>query len=229
VTSTGASSSVVELATAAGAARAEVSGPAAAAFLLVLTHGSGGGTRTADVLAAAQAGRDLGAAVALVTQPFRVRGARAPGPAPAQDAAWLEIIAALQAACPGVPLVQGGRSNGARVACRTARDAGAHAVLALAFPVHPPGRPDKSRLDELRGAGCPVLAVSGDRDPFGNPAAADASRVVILPGEGHALARRPAAVADAVRGWLSEVLGIRPGASESLRSSRAPGPSRRFS
>ena len=108
--------------------------------------------------------------------------------------------------------MQGGRSNGARVACRTARDAGARAVLALAFPVHPPGRPDKSRLDELRGAGCPVLAVSGDRDPFGNPAAADASRVVILPGEGHTLTRRPAAVADAVRGWLSEVLGIRPAA-----------------
>ncbi len=212
MTSTGANSSAVELATGAGPARAEVSGPAAAAFLLVLTHGSGGGTGTADVLAAAQAGRDLGAAVALVTQPFRVRGARAPGPVPAQDAAWLEIIAALQAACPGVPLVQGGRSNGARVACRTARAAGARAVLALAFPVHPPGRPDKSRLDELRGAGCPVLAVSGDRDPFGNPAAADASRVVILPGEGHALTRRPAAVADAVRGWLSEVLGIRPAA-----------------
>ena len=124
----------VRIGTAAGAARAEVSGPAAAAFLLVLTHGSGGGAGTADVLAAAQAGRDLGAAVALVTQPFRVRGARAPGPAPAQDAAWLEIIAALRSACPGVPLVQGGRSNGARVACRTARDAGARAVLALAFP-----------------------------------------------------------------------------------------------
>jgi predicted alpha/beta-hydrolase family hydrolase len=202
----------IEIGTAAGPARAEVSGSAEAAFLLVLTHGSGGGTGTADVLAAARAGRELGAAVALVTQPFRVRGARAPGPAPAQDAAWLEIIAALRAACPGVPLVQGGRSNGARVACRTAQAAGARAVLALAFPVHPPGRPDKSRRDELRGAGCPVLAVSGDRDPFGNPAAADASRVVILPGEGHMLARRPAAVADAVRGWLSEVLGIRPAA-----------------
>jgi predicted alpha/beta-hydrolase family hydrolase len=202
----------VEIGTAAGTARAEVSGPARAAFLLVLTHGSGGGVATKDVLAAAQAGRDLGAAVALVTQPFRVRGARAPGPARAQDAAWLEIVATLQAACPGVPLVQGGRSNGARVACRTARAAGARAVLALAFPVRPPGRPDKSRLDELRGAGCPVLAVSGDRDPFGQPAAADASRVVILPGEGHTLARRPAAVADAVRGWLSEVLGIRPAA-----------------
>ena len=202
----------IEISTAAGPARAGVSGPASAAFLLVLTHGSGGGVGTADVLAAAQAGRDLGAAVAVVTQPFRVRGARAPGPAPAQDATWLEIIGALRSACPGVPLVQGGRSNGARVACRTARDAGARAVLALAFPVHPPGRPDKSRLGELRGAGCPVLAVSGDRDPFGNPAAADASRVVILPGEGHALARRPAAVAGAVRGWLSEVLGIRPAA-----------------
>jgi predicted alpha/beta-hydrolase family hydrolase len=212
VGSTGADSITAELATAAGPARAQVSGPAAARFLLVLTHGSGGGTGAADVLAAAQAGRDLGASVALVTQPFRVRGARAPGPAPAQDAAWLEIIAALRAVCPGVPLVQGGRSNGARVACRTAQAAAAHAVLALAFPVHPPGRPDKSRLDELRGAGCPVLAVSGDRDPFGIPAAADASRVVILPGEGHTLARRPAAVADAVREWLSEVLGIRPAA-----------------
>jgi hypothetical protein len=187
-----------------------VSGPAAGRFLLVLTHGSAGGTGSADVLAAARAGWDLGASVALVTQPFRVRGVRAPGPAPAQDAAWLEIIAALRAACPGVPLVQGGRSNGARVACRTAQEAGASAVVALAFPVHPPGRPEKSRLDELRGAGCPVLAVSGDRDPFGTPGTADASRVVIVPGEGHALTRQPAVVAEVVRGWLCEVLGIQP-------------------
>ena len=118
----------------------------------------------------------LGGAVALVTQPYRLRGARAPGSADRQDAAWLEIISALRARFPGIPLVQGGRSNGARVACRTARAAGARAVLALAFPLHPPGRPDRSRAAELRGAGTEVLVVNGDRDPFGYPAARTPAR-----------------------------------------------------
>ncbi len=173
------------------------------AFLLVMTHGAGGGVDTADLLAAGQAAAALGGAVARVLQPYRVRGARAPGNADKQDAAWLEVIAALR--LPGVPLVQGGRSNGARLACRTARAAGAQAVVALAFPLHPPGRPENSRAGELRQAGTDVLVVNGERDPFGIPAASDASRVVVLPGETHSLSRHPDAVRAAVAEWLGEL------------------------
>jgi predicted alpha/beta-hydrolase family hydrolase len=199
----------VEISTRSGAARAEIDAPAGAAFLLVLTHGAAGGVGTPDLLAVRDAAAGLGGTVARVTQPYRLRGARAPGSAGRQDAAWLEIVSVLRAGFPGLPLVQGGRSNGARVACRTARAAGARAVLALAFPLHPPGRPDRSRVAELRAAGTEVLVVSGDRDPFGVPGSADASKVVVLPGETHALSRNPAAVASAVRSWLSEILAAR--------------------
>ena len=143
--------------------------PASPGFLLVLTHGASGGVGTPDLRAVHGAAAQLGGTVALVTQPYRVRGARAPGSAARQDAAWLEIVSALRARYPELPLVQGGRSNGARVACRTARAAGARAVLALAFPLHPPGRPERSRAAELREAGADVLAVSGGRDAFGVP------------------------------------------------------------
>ena len=175
--------------------------------MLVLTHGAGAAPDSADVIAAGDAGRALGAVVIRVTQPYRVRGARAPGSAARQDAAWLEVIEALRHRFPGLPLVPGGRSNGARLACRTALAAGARAVVALAFPLHPPGRPERSRAGELRAAGVPVLVVNGDRDPFGVPAAADADQVVVLPGETHALTRDTSAVTAAVSGWLSEVLG----------------------
>jgi hypothetical protein len=200
----------VEITTSAGAGQADIDEPAAtpAAFLLVLTHGAGGGTGSADLLAVRDAGLRLGAVVARVTQPYRVRGARAPGSVVAQDAAWREIITVLRDRYPGIPLVQGGRSNGARVACRTARAAGARAVVALAFPLHPPGRPERSRVAELRDAGTDVLVVNGARDPFGIPGRTDAARVVILPGETHALSRSPAAVGEAVQDWLHEILGI---------------------
>jgi hypothetical protein len=161
---------------------------------------------TRDVLAASKAAAALGGAVARVLQPYRVRGASAPGSADRQDAAWLEIVAELRRSYPGIPLVQGGRSNGARVACRTAVAVGARGVVALAFPLHPPGRPDKSRVDELRGAGTDVLVINGERDPFGIPDSADAARVIVLPGETHALSRDPAAVGRAVGGWLGELL-----------------------
>jgi uncharacterized protein len=196
----------VEIVTSGGPARAELDEPGKPAFLLVLTHGAGGGVDTPDLLAARDAAVRLDGAVARVTQPYRVRGARAPGSAARQDAAWLEIISALQARYPGLPLVQGGRSNGARVACRTARAAGARAVVALAFPLHPPGRPERSRAPELRDAGTEVLVVNGDRDPFGVPSAADASDVVVMPGEAHALSRNPAAIAVVVQSWLREIL-----------------------
>jgi predicted alpha/beta-hydrolase family hydrolase len=198
----------MEIMTSGGPALAELDEPASPTFLLVMTHGAGGGVDSPDLLAARQAGLGLGAAVARVLQPYRVRGGRAPGAVQRQDAAWLEIIGRLRARFPGVPLVQGGRSNGARVACRTAGAAGARAVVALAFPLHPPGHPDRSRAAELREAGAPVLVVNGERDPFGIPDAADAGRVVVLPGETHALSRRPAEVGNATAAWLREVLGL---------------------
>jgi predicted alpha/beta-hydrolase family hydrolase len=198
----------VQIRTGYGLARAELDGPGSPDFLLVLTHGSAGGVDTPDLLAVRDTAVQLGGAVARVLQPYRVRGARAPGSAARQDAAWLEIISVLRARYAGLPLVQGGRSNGARVACRTARAAGARAVLALAFPLHPPGRPERSRAAELREAGTAVLAVSGDRDAFGVPGSADAGQVVVLPGETHALSRNPAAVGDAVRAWLPEALAL---------------------
>jgi predicted alpha/beta-hydrolase family hydrolase len=173
---------------------------------------------SADLLAARQAGLDHAAEVARVLQPYRARGARAPGSAKKQDAAWLEVVAALRRRFPGIPLIQGGRSNGARVACRTAQEARALAVLALAFPLHPPGRPERSRAAELSAAGTQVLVVNGDRDPFGVPEGTGAVRVAILPGETHTLSRRPGEVGRVVGSWLSEVL-----AAEGAQNSRERG------
>lgn len=193
--------------TVAGPAVVEMDDIAAPRFLLVLTHGAGGGVASADLMAARQAGLDSGGAVARVLQPYRVAGASAPGSAQRQDAAWLEVIAALRTSRAGLPLIQGGRSNGARLACRTAQAAGAVAVIALAFPLHPPGKadvPEKSRAGELRSAGVPVLVINGDRDPFGVPDAADADRLVVLAGETHTLSKQRAAIASAITSWLTE-------------------------
>lgn len=197
----------MQIDTVAGPARVEMDDAEAPRFLMVLTHGAGGGVASADLMAARQAGLDAGGAVARVLQPYRVAGARAPGSAQRQDAAWLEVIAALRASHPGVPLIQGGRSNGARLACRTAQVAGAAAVIALAFPLHPPGKadvPEKSRAGELRSARVPVLVINGDRDPFGVPDAADADRLVVLKGETHTLSKQRAAIVKAIASWLSE-------------------------
>ncbi len=180
-----------------------------ARFLLVLTHGAGGSPGSPDLLAARDAALGLGGLVARVTQPYRVRGALAPGSAARQDAAWVEIMAALAALAPGVPLIQGGRSNGARVACRTAAEVGARAVVALAFPLRPPGRTGQSRAAELQAAragGAAVLVVNGERDPFGIPGADQADRVVIVPGETHSLKGHRAVIAGAVAEWLAAVL-----------------------
>ncbi len=196
----------MNISTAAGPARVTLDTSVKSTFLLVMTHGAAGGVDTKDLLAVRDAAVDLGGAVARVLQPYRVRGARAPGSPDRQDEAWLEIIAALRRKHRGIPLVQGGRSNGARVACRTASAAGARAVVALAFPLHPPGRPDQSRASELRAAGTDVLVVNGERDPFGIPDKADATKVIVLPGETHALSRNPAAVGAAVGSWLEELL-----------------------
>jgi predicted alpha/beta-hydrolase family hydrolase len=175
------------------------------AFLLVLTHGSNGGVDAPDLLAVRDVALRLGGTVARVLQPFRKAGRRAPGSAARQDASWLEVIGMLRDRFGEVPLIQGGRSNGARVACRTAKEAGAVAVVALAFPLVPPGKPDRSRAGELREAleaGVDVLVVNGERDPFGVPDAADATVLRVLPGERHELAKDPAAVGAAVEPFL---------------------------
>lgn len=199
----------MEIGTGAGTAVIELDRTQDPAFLLVLTHGAGGGVDSVDLLAARQAGLALGGVVARVLQPYRVRGARAPGSAARQDAAWLEIVGAVREHHRSIPLIQGGRSNGARVVCRTAQAAGAAAVIALAFPVHPPGRPERSRLAELRAAAVPVLVVNGERDPFGIPDGSPGATVVVVPGEGHALSRRPEQVRSAVEMWLGGVIGVR--------------------
>ncbi|GAA4507997.1 MULTISPECIES: alpha/beta family hydrolase [Nonomuraea] len=197
----------MEIMTPRGPARVDVDQEERGRLLLVLTHGSAGGVDAPDLLAVREAALGMGVTVARVTQAFRMAGARAPGSAERQDEAWLAVLAELRGRWPGLPLVQGGRSNGARVACRTARAAGAVAVVALAFPLHPPGKPDRSRADELRGAGVDVLVVNGDRDPFGVPDAADATRLVVLPGEGHDLKKEPARVGEVVADWLTRYLG----------------------
>ena len=117
------------------------------------------------------------------------------------------MIAALRAvAGAGLPLIQGGRSNGARVACRTARAVGARAVIALAFPLHPPGRPGPSRAAELAAAGTDVLVLNGDRDAFGIPEGSGRTRVVVLAGETHALSRHPGETGRVAGSWLRELL-----------------------
>ncbi|GGS76835.1 alpha/beta hydrolase [Planobispora rosea] len=204
----------MELTTPHGPALVEVDGVPDPRFLLVLTHGSAGGVDAPDLLAVRDAVLKIGGVVARVTQPFRLRGARAPGSAVKQDEAWTAAVEEIRRGHPGLPLAQGGRSNGARVACRTARAVGAEAVVALAFPLHPPRKPERSRAPELRAAGTEVLVVNGDRDPFGVPEAADAARLVVLAGEGHDLNRDPARVGEVVADWLGERMrrkGTRPG------------------
>ncbi len=192
----------MEIATPSGPARVELDDPGDPAFLLVMTHGANGGVDTPDLKAVRAVALDLGGAVARVLQPFRVAGRRAPGSEARQDEAWLTVVAALRERFGDLPLVQCGRSNGARVACRTAVKASARGVIALAFPLHPPGRPEHSRAEELRQAAVEVVVVSGERDPFGVPDPADATRVHVLPGEGHALARDPSQIGRIAAGWL---------------------------
>ncbi|MEV6930449.1 alpha/beta family hydrolase [Dactylosporangium sp. NPDC051485] len=164
--------------------------------LLVLGHGAGGDVDAADLTAVHAAALARGVAVALVTQPYRVAGRRAPAPATQLDAAWLAVLADLRRTLDFRRLVVGGRSSGARVACRTAREAGADRILALAFPLHPPGKPEKSRDEEL-DTGVPTLVINGDRDAFGVPPPRPGVRVHVLPGETHALSKHPDAVAAA--------------------------------
>ncbi|MFG3283023.1 alpha/beta family hydrolase [Streptomyces sp. NPDC048111] len=139
-----------------------------ARLVLAVSHGAGGGIEARDLQALAGALPPLGVSVALVEQPWRVAGKKL-APAPKTlDTGWRDLWPAV--AKRGLPVVAGGRSAGARVACRTAAELGAAGVLALSFPLHPPGRPEKSRAPELLGAGVPALVVQGGNDPFGRPA-----------------------------------------------------------
>jgi hypothetical protein len=169
--------------------------------LFVAGHGAGGGIDAADLLAVGGALADAGWTVVRVVQPYRVQGRRAPEPAPRLDAAWIAVLAALRRER-GERLVVAGRSSGARVACRTATAVGADAVVALAFPLHPPGKPEKSRADELTELAIPALVVQGQRDPFGTAAQFPAgTRVTEVPGD-HSLRQGAGEAAAAVVAWL---------------------------
>jgi predicted alpha/beta-hydrolase family hydrolase len=183
--------------------------PRGAPGLLVLGHGAGGGIDAVDLVHVRDAAVRLGLVVARVVQPYRLQpGKRPPPAAPILDEAWQACVATARSwAGSRRPLVVGGRSAGARVAARTAKPLGAVGVLALAFPLHPPGRPDASRADELDPT-MPTLVVNGDRDPFGVPTAAGLVRVVVRPGEGHELRRDPTGVAEVAAQWLQELLNL---------------------
>jgi len=190
---------MLELETPHGIARVRLEEAPSASAVLVLGHGAGGGIDSPDLTGAALAAREAGMSVALVEQPYRVAGRRAPAPAAQLDAAWVSVVSQLP--FEGLPRIAGGRSSGARVACRTAAEVGATAVLCLAFPVHPPGRPEKSRLDELDAVEVSTLVVQGERDPFGLPPPGPRRTVVTVPGT-HSL-RNSSKVQEAVEDWLS--------------------------
>jgi len=196
---------MLELDTPHGLARAEVDAVVRPLAALVLGHGAGGGIQAPDLVGAAQAARSAGVSVALVEQPYRVAGRRSPAPANQLDAAWIAVVSQLRAGpLGGLPLLTGGRSAGARVACRTAAETKSAGVLCLAFPLHPPGRPEKSRLAELDAVEVPTLVVQGERDPFGMPPDGPNRTVTPIPGT-HSL-KSTTAVATAVSDWLASVL-----------------------
>jgi len=172
----------------------------------VLGHGAGGGVDSPDLVGATKAARSAGLSVALMEQPYRVAGRRSPAPANQLDAAWSVVLSQLRAGpLSGIDfLLTGGRSAGARVACRTAADTGSRAVLCLAFPLHPPGRPEKSRLDELDAVSVPTLVVQGANDPFGTPPDSPNRIVARVPGT-HSL-RDGERVAAVVAEWLATLV-----------------------
>jgi predicted alpha/beta-hydrolase family hydrolase len=197
----------IELDTPHGPARAHLHPVGAARAALVLGHGAGGGVAARDLVAATQAALAAAVAVALVEMPYRVAGRRSPPRAPVLDADWTAIVQQLTASeLRGLRLITGGRSAGARVACRTAQATGAVAVLCLAFPLVAPS--GTSRQEELDGAGVPVLVVQGASDRFGRPAPAAGRSVAIVRGD-HGLKSDLPGVAGAVAAWLSTILPAR--------------------
>jgi predicted alpha/beta-hydrolase family hydrolase len=197
---------MLEVATPHGPANVHLHPAERARAGLVLGHGAGGGIGAGDIVAAAEAALSEGLTVALVEQPYRVAGRRSPAPAKQLEAAWTAVVEHLRAnELTGLPLVVGGRSLGARVACRTSSELGAAAVLCLAFPLQPPrrksGKAAESRLPELDAVQVPTLVVQGERDPFGMPPEGPLRTVARVPGD-HGLKADLEAVAAAVRDWL---------------------------
>jgi hypothetical protein len=197
----------LEIDTPHGPARAYIHGKRGKTGALVLGHGAGGGVGARDLVAATEVALAAGLRVVLVEQPYRVAGRRSQAPAAQLDAAWTAVIAHLRGRrMIAGQLVVGGRSAGARVACRTAADVGAQAVLCLAFPLHPPGRPEKSRLDELEALTVPALVVQGESDPFGMPPPGPERTVVSVKGN-HSLSGDIGAVRAAIADWLATRTG----------------------
>jgi uncharacterized protein len=197
---------LIEIETPSGPARAHLTETGNANGAVVLGHGAGGGVEAPDLTAAAKAAVQTGFTVALVEQPYRVAGRRSPAPAKRLDEAWTAVVEQLIAdQLDGLPLIVGGRSLGARVACRTVEETGAKAVLCLAFPLVPPRRgskPPQSRLPELDAVEVPVLVVQGESDRFGMPPEGPGRNVVRVPGD-HGLKADTQAVAEAVTAWLA--------------------------
>jgi len=193
-----------------GRAVAHIHAAADPAGALVLGHGAGGGVGAPDLVAVTGAAVALGISVALVEQPYRVAGRRSPAPARQLDACWIAVVQKLRAGeLGGLPLVAGGRSSGARVACRTAAATGAAGVLCLAFPLQPPRRQGKERapdrLSELEAVEVPVLIVQGEGDQFGMPPAAPGREVAAIKGN-HSLRSDRQGLVDAVEHWLTGVV-----------------------
>jgi predicted alpha/beta-hydrolase family hydrolase len=201
--------STLELDTPHGPARVHLHHAGRPGAALVLGHGAGGGVDARDLAAVAEAALAHGLAVALVEQPYRVAGRRSPAPAHQLDAAWATVVEQLLAGeLRGLPLIAGGRSSGARVACRTAEATGASGVLCLAFPLLPPraGTAERpSRLAELDAVRVPTLVVQGTRDRFGMPPPGPHRTVVEVPGD-HRLVADLAAVATAAGDWLARLV-----------------------
>jgi uncharacterized protein len=200
---------MIEIETPHGPARAHLHAVDEPRGALVLGHGAGGGVQAPDLVAARKAANHEGFSVALVEQPYRVAGRRSPASAKQLDAVWIAVVTHLRAKqLANLPLVVGGRSLGARVACRTVDETGADAVLCLAFPLEPPrraGKPRQSRLAELDAVTVPLLVVQGERDPFGMPPPGPWREVVKVAGD-HGLKADLDAVSAAVREWLPRVV-----------------------
>ena len=201
---------VLEIDTPHGLARALVHAVDEPIAALILGHGANGAVDAPDLLAVTDVALAARFSVALVEQPYRVAGRRSPAPARQLDAAWTAAVERLrETELSGLPLIAGGRSSGARVACRTAADAGVVGVLCLAFPLHAPGRSGaaagKTRQPELDAVEVPVLVVQGARDPFGMPSPGPTRSVVTVPGN-HSLKADLDAVKAAVRDWLGSIV-----------------------
>lgn len=191
-----------------GPARVELHSAEEGRAALLLGHGAGGGIDAPDLVAVTRAATGVGVHVALVEQPYRVAGRRAPAPAKQLDTAWLAVADDLgDRWFADLPLFFGGRSSGARVACRTAEAGSASAVLCLAFPLHPPGKPERSRHEELAAVDAPVMVVQGDRDAFGQPEPSHEREVVLVSGD-HSLKADVDAVARAAAEWLDRILRL---------------------